>query len=109
MPIQIEKIALTFNGMASKGPFMRMPTSCAQGTAVTRANSWDAQDVSSEKSTTVTPTGCDALPFSATAEGSMGAPGVTKLADFPPVSTTLKFDPEGAALKRAGRTPKRHR
>ena len=26
IPIQITKIALTFNGMASKGPFMRMPT-----------------------------------------------------------------------------------
>src|SRR5919108_4395790 len=38
IPIQITKIALTFNGMASKGPFMRMPTSCATGTAVSRAN-----------------------------------------------------------------------
>jgi hypothetical protein len=101
VPIQIEKIALTFNGMASKGPFMRMPTSCAQGTAVSRANSWDAQDVFSDTNTTVSPTGCDSLPFSATAEASMGAPGVTRLADFPPVSTALKFDPEGAALKRA--------
>ena len=31
----------------------------------------------------------------------MGAPGHTKQLDFPPVSTTLKFDPEAAALKRA--------
>ena len=101
LDIQIEKIALTFNGMASKGSFMRMPTSCATGTAVSRANSWDAPNVSSEKTFQITPTGCDSLPFSATAEGSMGAPGVTKQSDFPPVSTTLKFDPEAAALKRA--------
>jgi hypothetical protein len=99
--IQITKIALTFNGMASKGPFMRMPTSCVTGTAVSRANSWDAPTVVSEKTTTVTPDGCDSLPFSGTAEGSMGAPGVTKVGDFPAVSTTLKFDPEAAALKRA--------
>jgi hypothetical protein len=99
--IQIEKIALTFNGMASKGPFMRMPTSCATGTAVSRANSWEAPNVASEKTVQVTPTGCDALPFSATAEGSMGTPGHTNQLDFPPVSTTLKFDPEAAALKRA--------
>jgi hypothetical protein len=99
--IQIDKVALTFNGKASKGSFMRMPTSCAQGTAVSRANSWDAPSAISQKATTVTPTGCGSLPFSASAEGSMGAPGITKLADFPPVSTTLKFDPEGAALKRA--------
>jgi len=99
--IQIEKIALTFNGMASKGPFMRMPTSCAAGTAVSRANSWDAPGTYSEKTAQVTPTGCDALPFSATAEGSMGAPGATRVGDFPDVSTTLRFDPEAAALKRA--------
>jgi hypothetical protein len=101
IPIQITKIALTFNGMASKGPFMRMPTSCATGTAVSRANSWEAPNVASEKTVQVTPSGCDTLPFSATAEGSMGAPGVTKVSDFPAVSTTLKFDPEAAALKRA--------
>jgi hypothetical protein len=101
IPIQITKIALTFNGMASKGPFMRMPTSCATGTAVSRANSWEAPNTASEKTATVTPTGCDSLPFSATAEGSMGAPGATKESTFPPVSTTLKFDPEAAALKRA--------
>jgi hypothetical protein len=101
IPIQITKIALTFNGMASKGPFMRMPTSCATGTAVSRANSWEAPNVSSEKTVQVTPAGCDSLPFSASAEGSMGAPGVTKVGDFPAVSTTLKFDPEAAALKRA--------
>lgn len=97
--IQIEKIALTFNGQASKGPFMRMPTSCAQGTSLSRANSWDAPTVFSEKTFTMTPTGCDSLPFTATAEGSMGAPGATKLSDSAPVSTTLKFDPEAAALK----------
>jgi hypothetical protein len=99
--IQIQSVALTFNGQASKGPFMRMPTSCATGTAVSRANSWDAPTVASEKTAQITPTGCDSLPFSATAEGSMGAPGITRQLDYPPVTTTLKFDPEAAALKRA--------
>jgi hypothetical protein len=31
----------------------------------------------------------------------MGAPGITSAHQFPPVTTTLKFDPEEAALKRA--------
>ncbi len=101
MPIQIEKIALTFNGQASKGPFMRMPTSCAQGTSLARANSWEAPTVFSEKTFAMTPTGCESLPFTASAEGAMGAPGATKVQDYPPVSTTLKFDAEAAALKRA--------
>jgi hypothetical protein len=99
LDIQIEKIALTFNGQASKGPFMRMPTSCAQGTSLSRANSWDAPTVSSEKTFAMTPTGCDTLAFNPKAEGAMGAPGITDKGEFPPVRTTLKFDPEEAALK----------
>ena len=101
IPIQIKKVALTFNDQASKGPFMRMPTSCAEGTSLSRANSWEAQNVFSQRTSLMTPTGCDSLGFSPTAEGSMGAPGVTHVGDFPPVSTTLRFDPEQAALKRA--------
>ena len=101
VPVQITKIALTFNGRGSKGTFMRMPTSCAEGTSVSRANSWEAPAANSQKEFKMTPTGCDSLPFSPTAEGSMGAPGVTSANEFPPVSTTLKFDPEEAALRRA--------
>jgi hypothetical protein len=101
LALQITKIAVTLNGKASKGPFMRMPTSCAEGTSVSRANSWEAPATFSQREFKMTPTGCDSLPFTPTAEGSMGAPGVTKAHQFPPVSTTLKFDPEQAALKRA--------
>ena len=31
LDIQIRRVELTFDGQASKGPFMRMPTSCAPG------------------------------------------------------------------------------
>jgi hypothetical protein len=101
IPIQITKIALTFNGQASKGPFMRMPTSCAEGTSLSRANSWDAPTVFSERTFKMTPTDCGALGFQPTASGAMGAPGATTRGSFPPVETTLKFDPEEAALSRA--------
>jgi hypothetical protein len=101
VPLQIKKIALTFNARGSKGAFMRMPTSCAEGTSVSRANSWEAPNTASQKEFKMTPTGCNSLGFSPTAEGSMGAPGVTSEHEFPPVSTTLKFDPEEAALRRA--------
>jgi hypothetical protein len=99
--IQITQVALTFNGQASKGKFMRMPTSCAQGTSLSRANSWDAPAAFSQKTFAMTPTGCDSLGFSPTAEGSMGAPGQTRIRSVAPVTTTLRFDPEQAALKRA--------
>ena len=36
LDIQIEGIALTFDAKASKGPFMRMPTSCAPGRFASR-------------------------------------------------------------------------
>jgi hypothetical protein len=101
IPVQITKIALTFNGQASKGPFMRMPTSCATGTSLSRANSWEAQTVFSQRTFAMTPTGCGSLGFSPTAEGFMGSPGNTDNGDFPPVSTTLRFNPEEAALKSA--------
>ena len=101
VPVQITKITLTLNGRGNKGTFMRMPTSCAEGTSVSRANSWEAPAANSQKEFKMTPTGCGSLPFAPTAEGSMGAPGVTSANEFPPVFTTLKFDPEEAALRRA--------
>ena len=101
VPVQITKVALTFNARGSKGAFMRMPTSCAEGTSLSRANSWEAPSTTSQKEFKMTPTGCNSLAFSPKAEGSMGAPGITGAQQFPPVSTTLKFDPEEAALKRA--------
>jgi hypothetical protein len=101
IPIQITKIALTFNARGSKGAFMRMPTSCAEGTSLSRANSWEAPNAASQKEFKMTPTGCNSLGFAPKAEGSMGAPGITGPQEFPPVTTTLKFDPEEAALQRA--------
>jgi hypothetical protein len=101
VPVQITKIALTFNARGSKGAFMRMPTSCAEGNSLSRANSWEAPGAFSQKEFKMTPTGCGSLGFSPKAEGSMGAPGITGVRQFPPISTTLKFDPEEAALQRA--------
>ena len=99
--VQIQRIALTFRGAAARGPFMRMPTACGPLTAVGRVNSHDAPASFSQKTFKLTPTGCAALPFAPRAEGSVGAPGMTGAGDHPPVTTTLRFNPEHAALKRA--------
>jgi len=101
IPIQILRVALTFNGQASKGKFMRMPTSCAEGTSLSRANSWEAPTAFSEKTFAMTPTGCESLGFAPKGSGYMGAPGATKRDSVVPVGSTLTFDPEEAALKRA--------
>jgi hypothetical protein len=47
------------------------------------------------------PTGCAQLGFNPTAAGAMGSPGETNRGAFPPVQTTLRFNPEEAALSRA--------
>ncbi|MEA2333032.1 MAG: hypothetical protein QOH58_3170 [Thermoleophilaceae bacterium] len=99
--IQITAVRLTFLGEASRGTFMRMPTSCAPANSLTRINSYDLPAAFSERAYGFVPTGCEALEFAPTAEGTLGAPGATGKGDFPPLSTTLNFDPEDAALNRA--------
>jgi len=98
--VQITSVRLTFLGKASKGSFMRMPTSCGPLTSVGRVNSYEMPTFS-EKTSVFTPTGCDSLGFSPTAEGALGSPSTTRKGSLPPLTTTLKFDPEEAALKTA--------
>jgi hypothetical protein len=99
--VQITSVQLTFLGKASRGTFMRMPTSCGPATSLARVNSYDAPTVFSERTSAFTPVGCEALGFSPTASGSLGSPRATRANSLPPVSTTLHFDPEDAALKSA--------
>jgi hypothetical protein len=101
LDIQITSVRLTFLGKASRGSFMRMPTSCGPATSLARVNSYGAPGTFAQKTFTFTPTGCDRLAFTPSAEGSLGAPGATRAGDKVPLSTTLRLDPEQAALKRA--------
>jgi hypothetical protein len=98
--VQITSVRLTFLGKASKGSFMRMPTSCGPLTSLGRVNSYQTPTFS-QKTSVFTPTGCDSLGFSPTAEGALGSPSTTRKGSLPPLTTTLKFDPEEAALKTA--------
>ncbi len=101
LDIQITSVRLTFLGKVSRGSFMRMPTSCAPATSLARVNSYGAPGAFAQRTTTFTPTGCDQLGFTPAVEGSVGAPGATTVRARVPFSTTLRFDPEQAALKRA--------
>jgi hypothetical protein len=99
--IQITSVSLTLFGRAARGTFMRMPTSCAPGTSLSRVNSWLAPTTFSQRTSVLTPTGCSALGFSPSAAGSLGSPDTIAKGSHPPLSTTLRFDPEQAALKSA--------
>ena len=99
--IQITSVSLTFFGRASRGAFMRMPTACGPKSSLARVNSWLAPTTFSAGSTSFNVTGCDRLGFSPSAVGSLGSPSTTAKGSLPPLSTTLQFDPEQAALKSA--------
>jgi hypothetical protein len=101
LDIQITSVRLTFLGRTSRGSFMRMPTSCAPAGSLARVNSYGAPGSFAQKTFTFTPTGCDGLAFTPSADGSLGAPGATRAGDRVPLATTLRLDPEQAALKRA--------
>jgi hypothetical protein len=101
LDIQIARVELTFDAQASRGSFMRMPTSCATGVSLARVNSYENPAAFSERTFPLTPANCDALEFAPTAEGSLGSPDELLKGDHPPLSTTLRFDPEHAALNRA--------
>jgi hypothetical protein len=98
--VQIDEVSLTFVGRGSEGAFMRMPTACNTATSVGRASSYDSAAVS-EKTSAFTPTDCATLGFNPRASGSVGAPGLTDRSDNPPFTSTLRFNPEEAALKSA--------
>jgi len=99
--IQITSVALTFFGRASRGTFMRMPTACGPKSALARVNSWLAPTTFSARTTSFNVTGCDRLGFTPTASGSIGSPSTIKKRSLPPLTTTLHFNPEQAALKSA--------
>lgn len=98
--VQIDEVSLTFSGQGTKGGFMRMPTACREAVSVGRASSYDSAAVS-EKTSAFTPTDCGALAFNPRGLGSVGAPGLTSRSDNPPITSTLRFNPEEAALKSA--------
>jgi hypothetical protein len=97
---QIDRIQLTFSGRASKGSFMRNPTSCTPATTVGRVNSYNAPNTHSQRTSAFTPTGCDRLPFEPRVTGTVGAPGMTGRGDWVPLTSVVHLDPEHAALKR---------
>jgi hypothetical protein len=99
--VQITSVRLTFLGKTSRGTFMRMPTSCSPLTSVGRVNSYNGPTAFSTRTTAFTPVGCGALGFSPSAVGTLGSPAATRKRSKPPLSTTLRFDPEQAALKTA--------
>ena len=91
LPIRISRIELRLLGRASRGSFMRNPTSCAPAVSTTSATSYDSGG-SSTRTSSFVPTDCGALPFDPRLEGTIGGPGRTRIGQFVPLSTTLTFD-----------------
>ena len=102
LDIQITSVRLTFLGKASRGSFMRMPTSCAPASSLARVNSYGAPGtLRPEDASPSRPPDATGSPSLPPRTARLGAPGATRAGDRVPLSTTLRLDPEQAALKRA--------
>ena len=86
-----ERMAFTLQGRppGGKGPFMRNPTSCGPATTTAVATPYGTPATAVTKTSSFTPTACDALPFAPHIEGTVGANGRTARLAKPPVQTTI--------------------
>ena len=86
-----DRMAFTLQGRPAggKGPFMRNPTSCAPATSSVVAVPYDTPATPVTKTSTFTPTGCAALPFSPHIAATVGANGQTARGASPPIRTVI--------------------
>ena len=80
---------------------MRMPTSCAEGTSLSRANSWEAANVFSEKTWAMTPTAARSCPSPRRPRARWARREITRGSGLPARDHHAEVRPRGAALKRA--------
>ena len=86
-----ERMAFTLQGRpaGTKRAFMRNPTSCKPAVSTIVATPYGTPATPVTKTSTFTPTACDALPFAPHIEGTVGANGATARLAKPPVRTTI--------------------
>src|SRR5919197_1102079 len=98
VPVRIDSQTLTLFGSVGGKPFVRNPTSCLEAT--TEATATGYLGGPSTRSASFTPENCDALPYSPTVTGSIGATGATLPGDHPSLQTVISFPPDQAGTKR---------
>ena len=93
-----ERMAFTLQGRPAggTGPFMRNPTSCAPATTTVVATPYGEPAAPVTKTSSFTPTACEALPFEPHIEGVVGANGKTARQAKPPVQTVITQGAEQA-------------
>jgi hypothetical protein len=86
-----ERMAFTLQGRpaGTSRPFMRNPTSCKPAVSSIVATPHDTPATAVTKTSTFTPTACDALAFAPHIEGTVGADGATARLAKPPVRTII--------------------
>jgi len=104
VPIHINSMDLTLNGMAGGKSFMRNPTSCGAHTVRFSGNSHSSSTIVSQDSPSFTTTGCDAEDFSPSFTARVGGPGQTASGVPTTVVTSIDQDLDEAGLKRAAVT-----
>jgi hypothetical protein len=86
---RVNSMKLVLSGKAARGPFMTNPTSCRQAVSTASVTSYDDANSPKTATSSFTPTGCDAEPFSPSVTGSVGGAGQTKRGVSPTLTTVV--------------------
>jgi hypothetical protein len=101
VPIHINSMDLTLNGMVGSNAFMRNPTSCDAHAVRFAGNSYSSSTVVNFNSPSFTPTGCANLDFSPSFTAEVGGPGQTTNGVPTTATTAILQDNDEAGLLRA--------
>jgi hypothetical protein len=90
LEVTITALEIVLSGRASGRPFMTNPTSCVPAETVIDARSYAGEAARAKAA--FTPTRCEALPFAPGFEAVLGAPGLIRRGDKPPLRTIVTQD-----------------
>ena len=108
--IRLDAMRLALSGQGPRGPLLTNPTACRPATTSATAFSYAEPNVARGATSSFTPTGCEALPFSPRLSGSVGGEGTTAPPTSPTVITAVSVDRGNAKpVGRDGDAASRHR
>jgi hypothetical protein len=96
LPVQVTEISFTFDGMASGGPFTRMPTSDSPAATSLSVDTYSA-NADGTGTSSFTPTGAPSLPFAPKLSTSVAVSGPAAGGFYPVNLTTSVTQAQGEA------------
>jgi hypothetical protein len=102
--VQITRLAFTLYGDVQGRHFTRAPTSCTVHTSTGEAYAYDHPEPASGPSSSLTPTGCERVPFKPGFRIVVGSKSENRFGSHPPVNVTVTQVSGEAAIASNGTT-----